>query len=52
MLGMFNVIITASTIITMMIFMLWMAGGICVIECYCNRIRGDRYRGTRLVTLN
>ena len=31
--------------------MLWVAGGICPIICHCNRIRGDRYRGTPPMTL-
>ena len=31
--------------------MLWVAGGNCPNKCQCNRIRGERYRGTRLVTL-
>ena len=30
--------------------MLWVAGGNCATKM-CNRIRGERYRGTRLVTL-
>ena len=30
--------------------MLWVAGGNCATKM-CSRIRGERYRGTRLVTL-
>jgi len=30
--------------------MLWVAGGSCASKM-CNRIRGERYRGTRLVAL-
>ena len=35
---------------TSLTFMLWVAGGNCATKM-CNRVRGERYRGTRLVTL-